>query len=72
MDYTTQDIAVVANQEKIVPREWINDAGNDVTSEMVEYLKPLVNGVPMLPYIDGLPAYLDISHLDSHQQNYKD
>ena len=72
VDYTTQDISVVANQEKIVPREWINDAGNDVTSEMVEYLKPLVNGVPMLPYIDGLPAYLDISHLDSHQQNYKD
>ncbi len=70
VEYATQDISVVANKEKTVPREWINEEGNDVTKEMLDYLRPLVSGTNLVPYIDGLPAYLDISHLDLHQQKF--
>jgi ATP-dependent phosphofructokinase / diphosphate-dependent phosphofructokinase len=32
----------VARKERLVPREWINDAGNDVTSDFFDYASPLV------------------------------
>ncbi|MGD9497529.1 MAG: 6-phosphofructokinase [Armatimonadota bacterium] len=34
----------VAGQSKAVPREWINEAGNDITEEFVTYCKPLLVG----------------------------
>jgi 6-phosphofructokinase 1 len=70
--YSTQNIDVIANTEKKVPRNWINEAGNDVTSEMVDYLKPLIEGVVQIPYRNGLPDYIDIRHLDIKQQKYQD
>ncbi|MBC7958442.1 MAG: 6-phosphofructokinase [Vallitaleaceae bacterium] len=57
------DIGGVANEEKIIPRDWINAAGNDVTSDMLDYLRPLITGQPALPFANGVPKYLDISHL---------
>ena len=63
-------MGVVANSEKTVPRHWINADGNDVTKEMLEYLKPLVRGVAQIPYRDGLPDYVNISHLDKRNQRY--
>lgn len=60
------DIVAVANHEKVVPREWINTAGNDVTGELIDYMQPLIMGEPVLPYLNGVPRYLDIKHL-SHQ-----
>lgn len=68
--YGTEDVSVIANTEKFVPREWINEAGNDVTDEMISYLKPLTVGVAQMLYKNGLPDYIDISHLDSRQQKY--
>ncbi len=55
----------IANKAKSVPREWINDAGNDVTEDMLTYLKPLVTGEIQLNYQDGLPMYPAIGHLTS-------
>lgn len=69
--YGTEKVEVVANQEKLVPREWINAEGNDVTEDMVRYLKPLIRGVATTPYRAGLPDYIDIRHLDTTQQKYK-
>jgi 6-phosphofructokinase 1 len=71
VEYGTEKIEVVANQEKLVPREWINAAGNDVTLDMVRYLKPLIRGVATTPYRAGLPDYIDIRHLDTTKQKYK-
>lgn len=71
VEYGTEDVAVVANNEKNVPREWINEEGNDVTEEMVRYLKPLVRGVAQLSYRNGLPDYIDVRHLDLRKQKYK-
>lgn len=71
IEYTTEDVAVVANREKKVPRSWINKDGNDVTDEMIAYIRPLIEGVVQTPYRNGLPDYIDIRHLDVKKQNYK-
>ena len=42
--YGTTDIALVANLEKKVPDSCIHPQGNDVTEQMLEYLRPLVHG----------------------------
>ena len=55
----------IANKAKSVPREWINAAGNDVTQDMLTYLKPLVEGEIALDYENGIPSYPSISHLTS-------
>lgn len=48
----------VANGEKKVPREFINDAGNGVTKAMVDYVTPLMQGeVQVKMSADGLPEY---------------
>ncbi len=53
----------IANQAKSIPREWINEAGNDVTEKLLEYMRPLIQGEPDLKYENGLPIYLPIDHL---------
>ena len=72
VDYYTEQVSVVANNEKLVPRSWINEQGNDVTNKMIEYLSPLVKGVPQVPYRNGLPDYIGLSHLDVKKQKYSD
>jgi ATP-dependent phosphofructokinase / diphosphate-dependent phosphofructokinase len=32
----------VARTERLLPREWINEAGNDIRSEFIEYASPLI------------------------------
>lgn len=72
VEYTFEDVGVVANTEKKVPRSWINREGNDVTEEMLNYLRPLIDGVVQTPYRNGLPDYIDIRHLDIKKQKYRD
>ncbi len=48
----------VANGEKPVPREWINDRGNFPTEEFIDYARPLIQGEVELPIVDGLPQYV--------------
>jgi len=40
----------VANAEKPVPDEFINDEGNFVTKAFLDYAKPLIGG-PLPPYM---------------------
>jgi len=48
----------VANGEKMVPREFINEEGNGVTQGMKEYVVPLMQGeVKIKMGKDGLPDY---------------
>ena len=57
------DIAAIANKEKTVPLNWINERGNDLTDEAITYLRPLIYGEVVLSYANGIPSYCDISHL---------
>ncbi len=58
VSYSGVDISEVANQEKKVPKEWINSDGNGVTKEMLDYLKPLIQGEIANLYVDGIPKYM--------------
>lgn len=60
------DLKSIANVEKKVPLEWINKAHNNVTDNMLEYVKPLIKGEILLPYKNGLPDYLwqDTKYMD--------
>lgn len=53
----------IANQAKSIPREWINEAGNDVMPKLLDYMRPLIQGEPDLKYEEGLPIYLPVDHL---------
>ena len=48
----------VANQEKDVPLEWINDQHNFVLPPFIEYARPLIEGEVAMPMRDGLPDYV--------------
>lgn len=52
------DVHKIANVEKKVPREWINEVGDYVTPEFVNYVRPLIQAelTPMM--VDGLPRHL--------------
>jgi len=48
----------VANGEKMLPAEYINDAGNGVTEAFRDYLRPLVQGEAAIEIgPDGLPVF---------------
>lgn len=63
--YRHAEIKNIANEAKSVPSEWINDTGNDITSEMIAYLLPLIQGEPDIEYRNGLPVYANVSHLSN-------
>lgn len=58
VEYMHVDISQVANKEKKVPEEWINNEGNGVKQEMLDYLKPLIQGEISNFYVDGVPQYM--------------
>lgn len=60
VSYGTADIGLVANYEKKVPDAWINREGNDVTEEMMEYLRPLVRGEVYPMTNSGIPVHLSL------------
>ena len=49
----------VANGEKFLPREYMNEAGTHISKAFREYLAPLVQGEVRVPLAaDGLPQYV--------------
>ena len=68
IEIDTVDINTIANKDKPIPREWINDAGNDITPELKRYMAPLIMGETPVKYQGGLPIYLPVDHLDNNIQ----
>lgn len=58
VEYISVPVNQVANQEKKVPLEFISSSGNDVTRELIEYMKPLIQGEPDLIYENGIPKQI--------------
>ncbi len=50
-------LSEVANAEKKVPREWINDEGNFVNEHFINYALPLIQGESTVAIEDGLPRF---------------
>jgi 6-phosphofructokinase 1 len=52
-----------ANSEKKVPREWINEAGNYVTQEFIDYALPLIQGENSRKLENGLPRFAKLKKI---------
>lgn len=59
-NYGIVPVCEMANKIKYVPREWINEAGNDVLPAALEYIRPLIIGEPMVLTEDGLARHFII------------
>lgn len=57
IEFVAVPVGKVANVEKKVPLEYINEAGNDVTEKMLAYLKPLIQGEVSITYNNGIPEH---------------
>lgn len=55
------DVHFIANVEKKVPREWINEDGTYVTPELVHYIRPLIQAEIAPLWVDGLPRHLKLN-----------
>ena len=55
--YRLLPLESVANYEKKVPMEWINDAHNGLKEEFISYALPLIQGEASVPKVDSLPRY---------------
>ena len=54
------DVHQIANDERVVPREWINEEGNYVTQEFLDYARPLIQGEYLPVMVDGIPRHLSL------------
>jgi 6-phosphofructokinase 1 len=52
----------VANQEKMLPRDFITADGFHITPKARRYLAPLIKGEDYPPYRDGLPLYVTLKN----------
>ena len=50
-------LSSVANFEKKVPMEWINEEHNGLKHAFIDYVLPLIQGEPVLPLENSLPRY---------------
>jgi len=57
VEYSTVPACTIANHEKAVPREWINQRGNDVTEEFIKYVTPLLGGSFGSDLSEGYPKH---------------
>lgn len=57
IEYILLPLADVANFEKKVPLEWINEEKNGLTHDFIDYALPLIQGEPKLPLENSLPRY---------------
>jgi len=56
-------LADVANEEKMLPRDYITADGFGITSKARAYLAPLIKGEAPPPYRDGLPQYVRLKNV---------
>ena len=54
------DLSIVANTEKKVPRQWINNEGDGITEGFIDYALPLIQGQTKMTVEDGLPRFVHL------------
>ena len=52
------DVHRIANEEKLVPRDWMTKDATNVTKEFVDYIRPLIQGDYQPIMVNGLPRHL--------------
>ena len=61
-DIIAAPLAEVANQEKLLPPDFISADGFGITEAARRYLAPLIVGEAYPPYKDGLPDYVKLQN----------
>jgi 6-phosphofructokinase 1 len=56
-------LTAVANEEKMLPRNYISADGFGITAKARTYLAPLIKGEAPPPYRDGLPQYVRLKNV---------
>ena len=56
-------LADVANQEKMLPRDFITPDGFGITAKCRRYLEPLIAGEDFPPFKNGLPDYVTLRNI---------
>ncbi|MDX1357317.1 MAG: 6-phosphofructokinase [Clostridia bacterium] len=59
------NLSYSANTEKTVPLEWINEEGNFVKDEFIDYALPLIQGDSHPPYEEGLPKFAKLKKVQA-------
>ena len=54
------DLTIVANTEKKVPLEWINETGDGLNQGFIDYCLPLIQGETQLTKVNGLPRFVNL------------
>ena len=57
------NLSDVANYEKKVPVEWINERGNNVSQAFIDYALPLIQGETNMPKENGLPRFAKLAKI---------
>ena len=55
-------LSAVANQEKMLPADYITSDGFFITAKARRYLSPLIKGEDYPPYKEGLPQYVTLKN----------
>ena len=50
------DVHKIANNEKLVPRNWVTRDGSYVTQDFINYVEPLIQGDYQPFMVNGLPS----------------
>lgn len=53
-----KDVHKIANDEKLVPKEWITKDGSYITDDFITYVRPLIQGDVSPIMVDGIPRHL--------------
>lgn len=64
--YGYAEIKHIANEARSIPLDWISPSRNDIEQPLIDYLAPLIVGEMPITYQNGLPVYMDVSHLSKH------
>ncbi len=59
-DVVPVDTSQVANQTKLFPKEWINNQGNNVNAQALDYFLPLIQGELNVLMKNGMPVHFKI------------
>ncbi len=62
------DLGDVANVEKKIPREWINEAGNGLLQPFIDYALPLIQGESRVPMEDGVPRFATLKKVFTREK----
>jgi 6-phosphofructokinase 1 len=60
VEFISVPVSEVANHEKLVPHDWITPDGHDITGELIEYMKPLIQGETNVKYENGIPVQIKL------------